>query len=93
MLVTEEAAVNTMDAYGQTAIAWAAQEDQKKSILTLFEAGAKINVVDCHGLNALKQCVLNKFVKRRKEMCMLLYAAGESTDGTTIEVKEVDGLC
>ena len=51
----------------------------------LLRAGAKINVFNDNKVNTLKRIIADNPRDPSKEVCMLLLAAGETIDGTTIE--------
>lgn len=52
-LQTDTAAIDKQDAYGRTALMWAAVRGDARSVLTLLNAGADPNIVDNNGQNML----------------------------------------
>ena len=56
------------------------------SVRILLGAGAKINVFNENNVNTLRRIIAeNRPRVLRKDVCMLLFAAGETIDGTTVE--------
>ena len=62
------------------------------NVCILLGAGAKINVFNDNNVNTLRRIIAE--IKPRvlsKDVCMLLFAAGETIDGTTIERSDYYG--
>ena len=56
------------------------------STRVLLRAGAKINVFNDKNVNTLKRIIAeNRSPLLSRDVCMLLFAAGETIDGTTVE--------
>ena len=56
-------------------------------VKVLLKAGARVNIKNKHGHNAL-QCYIVECEPVIEELAMLLFAAGEVLDGTTVEKQE-----
>ena len=97
MLLAAGANVNQTNGYGQTAISHLAfhqsQDDGCKESLhiecgkILLRAGARINHIDKDFNNALKHYIGINREKARRNICMFLYAAGETIVDTTVHVR------
>jgi ankyrin repeat protein len=78
MLLTAGADVNTLDAYGQTALHWAAYRGNLNFVDLLLEAGIRLNIRDDDGRTALYVAVEN----RRIAVIEQLIAAGADLNVT-----------
>ena len=59
----------------------------------LLRAGAKINVFDHNNINTLKRIIAENNPRTlSKVLCMLLFAAGETIDGITVEQRDCYGI-
>ena len=65
-----------------TAMFKAVEGEHMETVMALLRAGAQINRKSIFGYNAL-QHYISQHMTRKKEMLMLLVAAGESLDGNT----------
>ena len=62
------------------------------SVRILLGAGAKINIFNDNNVNTLKRIIAeNRPHVLHKDVCMLLFAAGETIDGTTVERSDYYG--
>ena len=106
MLLAAGANVNQTNGYGQTAISHLAsltptfrqnQDDGCKESLhiecakILLRAGARINHIDKDSNNVLKHYIGINREKARRNICMFLYAVGETIDDTTVQVRIPEG--
>ena len=84
LFIGKGAKVNIRNNYGETALIYAAICGRTfLSTQILLKAGAKINICDVFGQNALENhLVENPFVNR--QLAMLLFAAGEKPKGRRI---------
>ena len=71
---------------------WKAERNFLSCVKLLLQSGAKINIRKASS-NALKlQMALHNVSSDRSDICLLLYAAGETLDGTTDAEKLPDSL-
>ena len=95
LLLKAGADVNTINETGRTALICAAENHIAITIKLLLQAGAKINIRP-DDRNALQThlCYKTKFQNRHlinEEICMVLFAAGEDTDGSTFTAQHDRG--
>ena len=107
LLVRAGVDVNRKNRHSSTALMRSASPSKPYSHSTvmcvkiLLKGGAQINLTNKIGINALSQCLLASGIRRglatkqesikAQEVAMVLYAAGEIIDGTTVERKERNG--
>ena len=91
LFIGKGAKVNIRNNYGETALIYAAISGRTfLSAQILLKAGAKINICDVFGQNALENhLVENPFVNR--QLAMLLFAAGEKPKGRRIYTYDTYG--
>ena len=95
MLIRAGAGVNAIDGIGCTALMTCSLENEFKWVSLLLEEGVDVNKFNNFGQNAIQRHIFERtrgFLKPNKAMVMLLYAAGETIDGTTIIEKHCLGL-
>ena len=61
--------------------------DSIECVKVLLKAGARVNIKNKHGHNAL-QCYIVECKPVVQDLAMLLFAAGETIDGHTVEKQE-----
>ena len=87
LLIKAEADVNKHDENGHTALMIVARFTDEKWVRKYLKSGVLINLVDNKNQNALTRHLM----KCNKDVIMLLFAAGETVDGTTVDRKQDDG--
>ena len=78
--------VATGDVQNRTALFLAALSDSPETMCLLLRNGIKINILNADGVNALEKYLSHHDVLDA-EVCMLLFAAGESVTKVTNELK------
>ena len=87
VLIQAGADVNKQSRQGYTALMRAAKDGHKWILVQLMRAGAYVNKYNWNGHNALRFHIYECGIRREsnKEVCMLLFAAGEAIDGATVD--------
>ena len=90
LLIQAGADVNIRDEWDRTALMMAVfPDDNNRCVKYFLKTIAQINLVNNDGENALTHHLMK--INGIKEITMLLYAAGEAIDGTTVERKNYNG--
>ena len=90
VLIEAGADVNIIDENNESALTCASWRGHSECVKLLLEGGVRINIANNYSKNAL--CSHISLIYPGKEICMLLNAAGEITDGTTIPATDVYGV-
>ena len=83
--------VDTSNVYNRTSLFLAALSDSRETMCLLLRNGIKINILNARGVNALEWYLSRRDVLD-EEVCMLLFAAGESVTKVTNELT-INHLC